>query len=360
MNRNFRYCLEHIGAPRTNQWEAFETSRSQFKSSARSVLAESPIQHTSPTVAVTTTARLHFGFLDPGGRSTQPFGSFGLSLDQPQTRLTLQRAESSEAAGPEAERAARYLKAIAEECGVGHAYCLAVQEAIPSHAGLGSGTQLALAVGSAFAAAEGLSLTPLDIAARLGRGARSGIGIATFEAGGAVLDRGPRDGKLPELVARVPFPEDWRALLIFDPNAKGLDGASEAAAFELLPPFPEAEREDLETRIVEGALPALETHDFETFCAEVGHLQDRMGVYFAPLQGGPYTSPRVAEVLHWLRNQGVRGLGQSSWGPTGFAFAPSEAEGRALLDACRARDNAEDLRFALAKGRNQGAEIRTA
>ena len=309
-------------------------------------------------MAVSTTARLHFGFLDPSGRSAQPFGSFGLSLDQPATSLTLRRADQFEASGPEAERAIRYLKTIAESCGVGRAYRIDLAEAIPSHAGLGSGTQLSLAVGTAFAAAEGLALSPLDIAARLGRGARSGIGIATFEAGGAVLDSGPRADALPQLLVRVPFPEAWRVLLIFDPDTKGLDGAEEIEAFETLPAFPEAARADLEARVVNRALPALTDGDFEGFCAEVGHLQRVMGAYFAPLQGGgPYTSPRVADVLDSLQANGVSGLGQSSWGPTGFAFAPSEDAGLRLLATARDRDQAGALRFTLARGRNQGAEI---
>ena len=311
----------------------------------------------SPTITVTTTARLHFGFLDPSGRTAQPFGSFGLSLDRPCTRLTLARAEACEVSGPEAERAGRYLKAIGESCGVTDAYRLQMDEAIPSHAGLGSGTQLALAVGSAFAAAEGLDLTPLEIAGRLGRGARSGIGIATFEMGGAVLDSGPIDGALPELEARVPFPNDWRVLLIFDPDTKGLDGASEVAAFEALPAFPESAAADLRARIAGRALPALEHGDFAGFCAEVGHLQRCMGAYFGPPQGGAYTSPHVAEVLTWLSGQGVTGLGQSSWGPTGFAFAPSEEAGAALLAAARARAQHNGLRFTLARGRNDGAGI---
>jgi beta-ribofuranosylaminobenzene 5'-phosphate synthase len=311
----------------------------------------------SPTVTVTTTARLHFGFLDPSGRSAHPFGSFGLSLDRPSTRVSLQRAETFAVSGPESERAARYLKTIAESCGVASTYRLRVHQAIPPHAGLGSGTQLALTVGSAFAAAEGITLSPQEIAKRLGRGARSGIGIATFEAGGAVLDSGPRDGALPELVARVPFPEAWRALLIFDPEAKGLDGASEVAAFEALPAFPDIAAADLRARIMERALPALEYGDFETFCAEVGHLQDVMGAYFAPLQGGAYTSPHVADLLGWLREQGVTGLGQSSWGPTGFAFAPSREAGEALLAAAKAHARDGALRFTLARGRNHGAEI---
>jgi beta-ribofuranosylaminobenzene 5'-phosphate synthase len=311
----------------------------------------------SSTVTVTTTARLHFGFLDPSGRSAHPFGSFGLSLDGPSTRLSLLRAQTFAVSGPESKRAARYLRTIAESCGVAQAYRLRVTRAIPPHAGLGSGTQLALAVGAAFATVEGIALSPQEIAQRLGRGARSGIGIATFEAGGAVLDSGPRDGALPELVARVPFPESWRVLLIFDAHAKGLDGASEVAAFEALPAFPNAEADALRMRIMERALPALEHSDFAGFCAEVGHLQQVMGAYFAPLQGGPYTSPHVAELLAWLRKQGVTGLGQSSWGPTGFAFAASAQEGEALLAAAKAHAQEGTLRFTLAQGRNQGAEI---
>jgi beta-ribofuranosylaminobenzene 5'-phosphate synthase len=325
--------------------------------SAAPVLLKSDSELAFPSVAVATTARLHFGFLDPSGRSAQPFGSLGLSLDRPGTRLTLQRADEPFVSGPEAERAARYLEAIRASCGVEHAYRLQVAEAIPPHAGLGSGTQLALAVGAAFAAVEGIVLTPQEIAARLGRGARSGIGIATFEGGGAVLDSGPIEDALPQLVARVPFPDAWRILLIFDPAVKGLDGASEAAAFEALPDFPTAGTADLRARIVERALPALEERDFQTFCAEIGHLQEIMGAYFAPLQGGPYTSPRVAGVLDWLRDEGVTGLGQSSWGPTGFAFVESDAAGRALLSAAGARASGSGLRFELAQGRNEGAEI---
>jgi beta-ribofuranosylaminobenzene 5'-phosphate synthase len=323
----------------------------------RSILTEPHPTHASRSVTVTTTARLHFGFLDPSGRSTQPFGSFGLSLDRPCTRLTLSPGDTCDVRGPEAERAGRYIKAIAQSCGVDRSYRLHIEEAIPSHAGLGSGTQLALAVGSAFAAAEGLALSPLDIAGRLERGARSGIGIATFEAGGAVLDSGPYEGALPRLIARVSVPEDWCVLLIFDPEVKGLDGANEVAAFEALPAYPDDAAADLRFRILDRAMPALSAGDFAPFAAEIGHLQECMGAYFAPIQGGPQTSPRVGRLLDWLRGEGVTGLGQSSWGPTGFAFAPSEEAGNALLAAAEARADSAGLRFTLARGRNEGAEI---
>lgn len=315
--------------------------------------------HNDPfsAVSVATTARLHFGFFDPSGKSSKPFGSFGLSLSEPWTRLTLRRASENAVHGPEAERAARYLDTIRTAHGIEQAYSLDIEAAIPSHAGLGSGTQLALAVGTAFGRLEGLDLSPPKIAALLERGTRSGIGIATFEVGGAILDSGPRDGALPQLVTRAAFPERWRALLIFDPEAKGLDGADEVAAFETLPAYSEDERAALGARIVERALPALETADFGAFCDEVGHLQARMGAYFAPLQGGVFTSRRVAAVVAALRAAGARGLGQSSWGPTGFAFAETEADGLRLLDVASKAHRNGTLRFVMARGRNEGAEI---
>ena len=311
-------------------------------------------------INVTATARLHFGFLDPSGRSKRPFGSFGLSLDRPATRLALERAKAPHVTGTEHDRAERYLTAIAASSGLEPNFALHLTEAIPPHAGLGSGTQLALAVGSACSALVGLDLSPQEIARRLQRGGRSGIGIFTFEQGGAVLDGGPGAGNaLPELRARLPFPPAWRVLLIFDADATGLAGASETAAFASLPDFPEAETAELCRRIMGAALPALAAGDFTTFCEQIGYLQARMGAYFAPLQGGPYTSPAVSDVLDWLRGEGLTGIGQSSWGPTGFAFVPSHAEGEVLLNAARARSHRPGLSFELAQGRNEGAKIET-
>jgi beta-RFAP synthase len=310
-------------------------------------------------VRVTATARLHFGFLDPSGRGRRPFGSFGLSLGRPATGLTLAHASDWQVSGPERERAERYLRSIAGACGVARSYALHIEQAIPPHAGLGSGTQLALAVGAAFAALEGIELSPQAISAQLGRGARSGIGIFTFEHGGAVLDSGPGDGALPRMVARHPFPAGWRVILIFDGAALGLAGDSETAAFESLPDFPARETEALRREMVDIALPALAARDFAAFSQSVGLLQARMGEYFAPLQGGLYTSPRVGAALDWLQGQGLAGLGQSSWGPTGFAFVETAEEGEALVARLRGDARAAQLRFTLVKGRNEGASIET-
>jgi beta-ribofuranosylaminobenzene 5'-phosphate synthase len=308
------------------------------------------------SASVMTTARLHFGFLDPSGRGLKPFGSFGLSIDRPVTRLTLRRANALKVGGEQAERAAHYLTKLAESYDLPLRYALQVDKAIPPHSGLGSGTQLALAVGTALSTLEDLSATPQEIAIRLGRGTRSGIGIATFASGGVVLDSGPVAGALPELIARVAFPENWRVLLIFDPYVAGIHGSAEVAAFEEAADFPQSEVEELRTRVLHRALPALEKHDFDGFSTEVGHLQARMGAYFASLQGGPIVSSGVAKILDWAATQGLKGIGQSSWGPTGFVFVQSELEGTLLLENLQSLAGLAGLRFQLVHGRNHGAD----
>jgi beta-RFAP synthase len=306
---------------------------------------------------VETTARLHFGFLDPSGRGKRPFGSFGLAIDWPRTRLEVRRSRAFDVSGEDCARAGPYLRKVATALGCSSPYSLHLQEVIPPHSGLGSGTQLALAIGAAVAALEGIALDQRSLAARLDRGKRSGIGIATFAEGGVVLDGGPGTESLPSILSRLPFPPEWRVLLILDLSATGLHGVDELQAFERLPDFDEKETAELCRRVLLEALPAVAEKDFERFCAAVGFMQERMGAYFGPHQGGAYVSPEVAKVLEGLAKDGVTGLGQSSWGPTGFAFARSDSEARSMLQAARKAAEDSALHFQIVRGRNRPASV---
>lgn len=310
-------------------------------------------------VLVQTSGRLHLGFLDLHGGLGRKFGSLGVSLAAPVTRLRLRREASTTVAGPESARAARYLESLAGAFGRPSRFDVRIEAAVPAHAGLGSGTQLALALGAAFCRLEGLPFDARAIAGLLARGARSGVGVGLFEQGGVVMDggRGERD-EPPPVISRLPFPEDWRILLIFDHGSEGLSGERERAAFRALPPFPEAEAARLCRLMVMQALPALVERDLDGFGAAVAELQRRIGDHFAPCQGGArFTSPRVARVLAELEEHGVKGVGQSSWGPTGFAFLGDEAEGRRRLAALSRGGAADGLDFLLTGGRNTGAVI---
>src|SRR5262249_50647657 len=105
-------------------------------------------------------------------------------------------------------------------------------------------------------------------------------------------------------------------------------------------------------------LPALAEQDLDGFSAAVTELQETIGDHFAPVQGARFLSAQVTEVLTWLRSQGVRGRGQSSWGPTGFALLASEAAAQAVLQQLQRRWPAgQGLSFAIARGRNRGADV---
>lgn len=311
----------------------------------------------SNAVTIKVPARLHLGFLDLNGGAGRRFGSIGLPLSRPETVLTLARARETSAEGPDSERAARYLAQLSAALGLRGTYRLAVEEAIPGHAGLGSGTQIALAVAAALRTLHGM---PLDIAADallLARGGRSGIGIASFHEGGVIVDAGHGGADAPPpVVARLPFPEDWRVLLILDRAAEGLHGEAEIAAFRALPPFPEASAGEICRQTLMGVLPALAERDIEAFGMAVHAIQMIVGSYFAPAQGGVFTSPRVERLARRLAEAGATGIGQSSWGPTGFAFAPSEAAARAIVASACATPEA-GVTVKIVAGRNQGAEI---
>ncbi len=187
-------------------------------------------------VRVTAAARLHLGFLDLNGDLGRRFGSIGLAIDAFETCVQLREASRFEALGEERERATRLALRIAQSLGLDATQELIISSAIPAHAGLGSGTQLAIAIASAFRRFAGLPLDARSDARLLDRGARSGVGAALFERGGLVVDAGiGPSAEIPPVVARVDFPSDWRVLLILDPRIEGAHGEAEKQAFARLP-----------------------------------------------------------------------------------------------------------------------------
>ena len=312
-------------------------------------------------VRVIAPARLHLGFVDMNGGLGRRFGSLGLTLDGIATTISARPAERLRAAGPSAERALRAARALCDRFGWPACAELTVEEAIPEHVGLGSGTQLGLAVGTALGHLYGRPLPVRTLAAELERGARSGIGIGAFENGGVILDGGRGPGEAPPpIVARLPFPEHWRVLLILHRDGQGLHGGAEAQAFQALPPFPAERAGHLCRLMVMAALPALAEDDADTFGRAVGELQRTVGDHFAPVQGGRFTSPEVAKVLTWLEAEGIPGVGQSSWGPTGFAIVGDADRATALLIAAKRRWKGTALEFRLCRGRNDGAAVEPA
>jgi beta-ribofuranosylaminobenzene 5'-phosphate synthase len=309
-------------------------------------------------VTVSVAARLHLGFLDLNGGLGRRFGSLGLALDEPRSIVELSRGPADRLEGPQAERAAVHLGRIAEQLGLAAGHRLCIREAIPAHAGLGSGTQLALAVAAAARRLHGLPLDVEGDALFLDRSARSGIGTGFFGEGGVALDGGRGDADRPApIISRLPVPAAWRVLLILDRSFSGIHGPQEVAAFQALPPFPAELAAHLCRLALMQALPGVAEADLSSFGKAVTEIQGHIGDHFGAAQGGRYASPNVAAALRLLAANGVEGYGQSSWGPTGFAFAATPFEAMRLRELLLPLATASGLDLMIVKGRNQGAVV---
>jgi beta-RFAP synthase len=205
----------------------------------------------------------------------------------------------------------------------------------------------------------GLALDARTVAQLLDRGARSGIGVGAFEHGGFLVDggKGAAD-QAPPLVSHMVFPQEWRVLLIFDDACQGVHGTREARAFQDLASFPESTAAHLCRLVMMRALPALAEKNLSDFGQAIRFLQHVVGDYFSGVQGGRFASHAVVQVLAWLEDNGVGAVGQSSWGPTGFAVLESEVRARSVLKKIPVhwRDN-NALHFKVCCARNRGGDV---
>ena len=309
-------------------------------------------------VTVLAPARLHMGFIDLSGALGRDFGSIGIGVNEIHTHLSMQSAESLSVTGPCAARALKCTRQLCQALQVSENLHIDILAAIPEHIGLGSGTQMALAIGMALNCFYDLDLTVRDIAQLTDRGARSGIGIGVFEKGGLVLDggRGPQT-KTPPILVQMPVPEDWRFILVFDQRGQGLHGEQEINAFKQLPPFPRHEAERLSYLLLMQALPAIAEGDLPRFGAVISALQAAVGEHFAPVQGGIFTSQEVAKAIDYLQAEGAVAIGQTSWGPTGFCIVQGQSRAAELVAALEQQHADSPLSFMAVSAWNQSAEV---
>jgi beta-ribofuranosylaminobenzene 5'-phosphate synthase len=310
-------------------------------------------------ITVTAPARLHMGFIDLSGSLGRQFGSIGIALNEINTRLTLATSDKRTITGSSAQRAGRCLSQLCEAMSVSDQVSINIEAAIPEHVGLGSGTQMALAIGSALNAYYGLGLTVRDIAAVMDRGLRSGIGIGVFEHGGLVVDGGRGEKTItPPVLVHLEVPADWRFILVLD-RGQGLHGDQEIAAFEALPPFPQQEAEHLCYQIMMQALPAVAEQDLHQFGQVISQLQIAVGKHFAPAQGGIYASKEVGKAMAWLAKQGAVGIGQTSWGPTGFCAVESPEIADSIVNQAKVQfADVVNLDFAVVSANNHNGASR--
>jgi beta-ribofuranosylaminobenzene 5'-phosphate synthase len=311
-------------------------------------------------VQVRAPCRLHFGLFGFGRSSGPQWGGVGLMVEPPTVNVTIEPAATFTVGGSLAERAEQFAAAATGEWELsGSPACHIHVESPLEHIGLGVGTQLGLAVAAGLRRFLELpTLTAEALTASVGRGGRSAVGTHGFLHGGLIVDAGKESGQaLGILSERVPVPNDWRVVLIAPGEQRGLSGDIEADAFARLPPVPGEITQELWRLTEEEMLPAAKRDDCAAFGEAVYQFGRFAGECFAAVQGGPFASETVGRLVDAIRDHGVDGVGQSSWGPTVFAIVPSDAAAESLAKWLQAemRVSRDDIRIALPN--NSGAVI---
>jgi len=316
-------------------------------------------------VRVATGARIHAGFQNLSLARQRLYGGVGVALAEPRVVVEAEPADAVDA-DPELAASARRAVSLLDVPGAR----VRLVEGLPRHVGLGSGTQHALAALTAVAAAYDRPPKARERAPALERGGRSGVGVATFEAGGFVADAGhpterfttapppPGEWTVPPVLARHDVPDDWRFLLVV-PEGRGRHGREEddsmRAVVEGADP---AVADELAGVLLRRVLPAVAAGDRERFGRAVAEFGRLNGAWYADEQGGVYRPP-AGELIEALRGvPAVAGVGQSSWGPAVYGVtdrANADAARQAAVDALDAVG--VDGEVSVAAPRNEGARV---
>jgi len=321
------------------------------------------------TATVSVGARLHVGFQNLSLARERLYGGIGVGLDEPRVTVTAEPATDIRTDDTLVGRYARRAVDVLSVPGV----AVTLEESLPRHVGLGSGTQLALAVLTATARAHGLEARVREHAPAMGRGGRSGVGVATFEEGGFVVDAGhptnrfttepPAEGDwtVPPVVARHDLPKEWRFLVVVpdaDPGRSGDDeDASMRAVVERADP---AVADEIACVVIRKLLPAAAAVRLEAFGEAIAEIGRKNGVWYADAQGGVFRPPAGALVESLESCPVLSGVGQSSWGPVVYGVTDVDHAGEAEAAARDALvDHGLEGRVILAEPARHGARVRT-
>ncbi|MCW8802526.1 MAG: kinase [Candidatus Bathyarchaeota archaeon] len=317
-------------------------------------------------VYVKTPARLHFGLIDINGEMGRMFGGLGVAVDTPNVVLEAEESETFCVTGKNSERAEFFAKKFLETYNLESKVKIHVKQTITEHIGLGSGTQLALAVASALSKLFNVNASLQELSLSMGRMKRTGVGTAVFGQGGFVVDGGKQTKNgifvpesLPPLIFHESFPENWKFVVAVPDVKKGLAKTEEKTAFAKAPPMPAQAVGEVCRLVMMKLLPSLVDRDIKSFGEALTRIQVVVGDCFADVQGGTFSSMEAAETINFMKTCGAYGVGQSSWGPAVYGLVNGDAQAKLLQDKVKnfLNDNGGGEVF-VASANNTGATIK--
>ncbi len=319
-------------------------------------------------IYVKTLSRLHLGFMDLNGNLGRRYGSIGVTLANPCTAITVSKSHqlNIQNAKPELEkRIIKYVTAFSKHFQTASDVSIRIHESIPEHKGLGSGSQLALAISTALSNFHGIRTSVWELSKLLGRGQRSSIGIQSFQHGGLIIDSGkeldvngtPVDTP-PETLLRLDFPEEWNFVVVVPDEKQGLSGEQEKMAIGKLRPT-KGTSEKICRLVMMQLLPSFLSRDIEKFGSALSSIDNLTGLFFKPVQGGIYSEKQSYELTDHLLDSGAYGIGQSSWGPAIYGLSLA-SESELVADKMKSylQKNNIKSQVLITSASNKGAEIK--
>ncbi|WP_121744462.1 beta-ribofuranosylaminobenzene 5'-phosphate synthase family protein [Natronorubrum halophilum] len=318
---------------------------------------------------VSAGARLHVGFQNLSLARRRLYGGIGVGLEEPRVTVTAEPESGVECDDPLARVYASRAVDVLDVSGV----ALTLEERLPRHVGLGSGTQLALSVLVATARAHDMDPRVRARAPAMGRGGRSGVGVATFEDGGSVVDAGhptnrfttepPAEGDwtVPPVVARHDLPDDWRFLVVVPDAEPGRSGDDEDASMRsVVERADPAVADEIAGVVTRKLLPAAAEGRLEPFGEAVAEIGRKNGAWYADAQGGVFRPPAGTLVETLEECPVCTGVGQSSWGPVVYGVTDRDhAEEAEVAARAALRDNGLEGRVILSRSDSSGARVQT-
>jgi beta-ribofuranosylaminobenzene 5'-phosphate synthase len=326
-------------------------------------------------IIVQTPSRLHLTLIDMHGGSGRVDGSVGITLNEPGILLEMRQSPVLEVQGCDSvtqERIMDCARQVLKGLHAGGNVSITVREYFLSHIGLGSGSQIMLAIARGIAEIYGRSLPIKDLALLVGRGGTSGIGTAAFEHGGFIIDGGHAFGqgceksgfrpsaasrgvRPPPVIFRHEFPVDWRILLAMPNLPAGASGIRETDVFKTYCPVPIDEVRTLCHEILMRMLPGIIEKDLDLFGSSVNTVQ-KLGFKKVELSLQP---KQIPELIERMRSAGAACAGMSSFGPTVYAIGDTDMRG--IEQAARSyMDEHTGGTTLITSARNRGAQVRTA
>ena len=306
-------------------------------------------------------ARIHLGFLQLDPNAVRIFGSLGLTISKFQTIIKVNDSRKFIICGSHEKEIMNVIEKFKKLFTL-KTCRLSVLDSIPSHTGLGSGTQLSLNVGTILTKFSNLNLSIEDIAKILNRGKRSGVGIGSFKRGGFIVDGGKlrKSKNIPAIIFNSKWPKNWKVILLFESKITGIHGEKEIKEFKKITKVSKNLSKDNCQAVLLKIIPSLIEKDFHNFCEGIQRIQENTAEVFFKSQGGKYTSKKIEKVFNFLKKNGYSGYGQSSWGPTGFIFCENSQSQKITFDFIEnyIKNNfIKGVEMVMVEGRNKGLII---